>query len=107
MEFAAGGSLHDHLRARAGAPPPEPAAWRLFLQMLLGLRELHAANVLHRDVKSPNVLLDAEGNAKLGDLGVARVGDGTGRGRTARRGGAGRGGAGAVRVFGPVSRRDP
>jgi serine/threonine protein kinase len=42
-------------------------------QMLLGLAHMHARKVLHRDIKSPNVFLDADGNVRLGDLGVAKV----------------------------------
>ena len=42
--------------------------------MLLGLRQMHARKVLHRDFKTLNVFLDEGLNVKLGDLGVAKVG---------------------------------
>jgi serine/threonine protein kinase len=51
-------------------PSPPPAE-----QMLLGLRAMHARKVLHRDFKTLNVFLDEGRNVKLGDLGVAKVGD--------------------------------
>jgi NIMA (never in mitosis gene a)-related kinase 1/4/5 len=47
--------------------------WRFTLQVMLGLRDLHAKKILHRDIKTMNVFL-AEGKAvRIGDLGVART----------------------------------
>ena len=39
----------------------------------MGLHHIHQLKVLHRDIKSENIFLDARGNAKIGDLGVAKV----------------------------------
>ena len=52
---------------------PEDVAWRLILQSALGLAHIHSLKILHRDVKSENIFLDAAGNAKIGDLGVAKT----------------------------------
>ena len=41
--------------------------------MAVGLKHLHAHRVLHRDIKTQNVFLDASGNLKIGDLGLARI----------------------------------
>jgi len=38
-----------------------------------GLAYLHARNVIHRDLKADNILLTVNNNAKIGDLGVAKV----------------------------------
>lgn len=55
---------HTVLAAAAASSP----------QMLVGLHHMHGRGVLHRDLKPANVLLDACGDARIGDLGVAKVG---------------------------------
>ncbi|CAF2048662.1 mitogen-activated protein kinase homolog MMK1-like [Brassica napus] len=42
-------------------------------QLLRGLKYIHSANVLHRDLKPSNILLNANGDLKICDLGLARV----------------------------------
>lgn len=68
MEHAVGGSLLDHVRARRRLPEPEAA--RLLQQLLAALACCHARDVVHRDVKLENVLLDGEGDARLIDFGL-------------------------------------
>ena len=41
--------------------------------MVRALKTLHAMKILHRDLKSANVFLYKDGNAKLGDLNVSKV----------------------------------
>lgn len=41
-------------------------------QVCAGLREAHAQGVIHRDLKPQNVMVDASGNAKIMDFGIAR-----------------------------------
>ena len=38
--------------------------------MLKGLQFIHSAGLLHRDLKSPNLLIDKRGNLKLADFGL-------------------------------------
>ena len=39
--------------------------------MALGLKKMHENNVLHRDIKSDNILHSANGDVKISDLGFA------------------------------------
>ncbi|VAH18747.1 unnamed protein product [Triticum turgidum subsp. durum] len=66
------GTLYDLLHSNP-RPPGWPRRVRLALQTARALRTLHEAEpaVIHRDVKSANVLLDAHLDAHLGDFGLA------------------------------------
>lgn len=43
------------------------------LDIALGLRYLHKHDIVHLDLKSPNVLLNSSGQAKISDVGLART----------------------------------
>jgi serine/threonine protein kinase/tetratricopeptide (TPR) repeat protein len=72
-EFVAGGNLSAWLET----PPPWPVIQRIVRQLLEGLARMHAAGVLHRDIKPDNVLLTdadpARADAKISDLGLAKL----------------------------------
>ena len=70
MEYVSGGTLHAQLRQ--GALATERAA-QLARGIACGLEHMHALGVLHRDIKPGNVLLDANGEPKLTDFGIAKV----------------------------------
>lgn len=72
LDFMPGGSLDDRL---ANGPIPLADALRYARDVLRGLEALHAAGLVHADVKPANVLLDEEGRARLADFGVARSTD--------------------------------
>jgi serine/threonine protein kinase len=72
MAYLAGGSLQDRLD-NGGSPDPE----RLATDLLRALDHIHAAGIVHRDVKPANVLLARDGRACLTDFGVARPQDAT------------------------------
>jgi WD40 repeat protein/DNA-binding SARP family transcriptional activator/tRNA A-37 threonylcarbamoyl transferase component Bud32 len=69
MRYLRGGSLRDRLAK--GSLTAEEAAGVLD-QLVEALDVAHRAGVVHRDVKPSNILLDEEGNAYLGDFGVAK-----------------------------------
>src|SRR5262249_38919597 len=69
MELVDGGSLREWL----SSSPGWRATAKLFLQAAEGLAAAHRAGIVHRDFKPDNVLITAEGVAKVGDFGLARV----------------------------------
>lgn len=70
MEFVDGEDLWQRIE-QAGRLP-EDEAIRLILQVAEGLQEAHKHGIIHRDVKPDNILLTADGQAKLADLGLAK-----------------------------------
>lgn len=50
---------------------------RLTRQVAEGLSYAHRQGVIHRDLKPDNIFLDSEGNALLGDFGIAHIAEGT------------------------------
>jgi len=73
MEYVAGRNLADLLD---GVNRDNPLSYRRILswtqQVLKGLQAIHAAKVVHGDIKPQNVLINAEGDAKLVDFGTSR-----------------------------------
>lgn len=50
----------------------------LFLQILSGVSALHRSQIIHRDIKPPNILLRADRTIKIVDLGIAKKTDESG-----------------------------
>jgi serine/threonine protein kinase len=80
-ELAEGGSLHAKLHGVSGSenrcrPLPAGAVIRLAIDVAKAMVYLHP-NIVHRDLKSQNVLLDADGRAKVCDFGIAKFKDRT------------------------------
>ncbi|GMJ05677.1 kinase 2, PBS1-Like 3, protein kinase 2B [Hibiscus trionum] len=75
-EFMPKGSLENHLFRRG----PQPLSWAVRLKVAIGaargLSFLHdlKSQVIYRDFKASNILLDAEFNSKLSDFGLAKAG---------------------------------
>ena len=75
MEYLPSRGLSAVLAERAPLAPVDAA--RIGRQVAEALATAHAAGIVHRDVKPDNVLVTAEGSAKITDFGISRtVGDG-------------------------------
>lgn len=75
MELVEGESLRA--RIRTVGPVPEAEATRHALQIADALQYLHEEGVVHRDIKSDNVLLDRTGHVRLTDFGLSRCSEDT------------------------------
>ncbi len=71
QELCAGGDLLTYVRKRRRLK--ERVAKFVLKQILDGLYYCHSKNILHRDVKLDNILLNSEGNIKICDFGVSKV----------------------------------
>lgn len=81
MELAEGGDLFDKVEADAGLS--EDIAHAYFTQLVSGVGYMHSRGIGHRDLKPENILLDADGNLKLADFGMATLFEYNGKRKTA------------------------
>jgi hypothetical protein len=70
LELCLYGALTQHLKNAPGGLS-EPTAARLSRHLFQGLRDIHAAGILHRDIKPDNLLLTTNGVLKITDFGWA------------------------------------
>jgi hypothetical protein len=71
MEYVSGGTLKDRVLGE-GALDPD-AATKFASQIAQALGHAHEHGVIHRDIKSRNILLTETGYAKVADFGIARA----------------------------------
>jgi serine/threonine-protein kinase len=71
MEFIDGVDLKKAI-SRAGRGLPTGQAYDIVGQIAEGLEAVHEAGIIHRDLKTPNVMLDGRGVARLMDFGLAK-----------------------------------
>lgn len=69
MELIEGVTLREHI---GGGPLPAEEALQLALQIADGLAAAHDKGIVHRDVKSANILLNADRQVKILDFGLAK-----------------------------------
>ncbi|GAV62521.1 Pkinase domain-containing protein [Cephalotus follicularis] len=76
-EYMPNRSVQDHLSSRSQPPLPWAARMKIAQDAARGLSYLHEGmdfQIIFRDFKSSNILLDDQWNAKLSDFGLARLG---------------------------------
>ena len=70
MEYINGGNLYSFVKKRRKLP--EKMAKFLFRQIILGIQHIHSKNVVHRDIKLENILIDFSNNIKICDFGIGK-----------------------------------
>ncbi|XP_024922183.1 serine/threonine-protein kinase STY8 isoform X2 [Ziziphus jujuba] len=70
-EYMAGGSMYDFLKENSVLPLQ--SLLRVAIDVSKGMNYLHQSNIIHRDLKAANLLMDENGVVKVSDFGVARV----------------------------------
>jgi len=73
MEYVEGDTLKELIRRRGRLSGNEALA--ILLGLLAAVGAAHSNGVVHRDVKSQNILIDGEGRVKVADFGIAQAGD--------------------------------
>jgi len=70
LEYVPGGSVQSMLQSYG--PFEEPLIRNFIRQVLIGLSYLHGEDIIHRDIKGANILIDIKGTVKIGDFGISR-----------------------------------
>jgi eukaryotic-like serine/threonine-protein kinase len=70
FEYVKGETLKQRINRVGALDPQEAIAYAI--EVARGLGVAHARNMVHRDIKPQNVLIDEEGRAKLTDFGISR-----------------------------------
>ena len=71
MDLCTGGELFYHL-SKLKKMNEEQAKY-YFVEILLGIEHLHTLNIVYRDIKPENILLDVDGHVKIADFGLSKI----------------------------------
>ncbi|KAI1113937.1 hypothetical protein F5Y14DRAFT_197711 [Nemania sp. NC0429] len=71
-EFCEEGNLHEFLQeVGAKGRLDDFRTWKILLEVTEGLKNIHSAGFVHRDMKPSNILVGFDGTLKIGDFGLA------------------------------------
>ncbi|KAI1074666.1 kinase-like domain-containing protein [Whalleya microplaca] len=70
LEYVPGGSVQTMLNSYGALP--EPLVRSFVRQILNGLSYLHNRDIIHRDIKGANILVDNKGTIKISDFGISK-----------------------------------
>lgn len=70
LEYVPGGSITAMLNNYGAFS--EPLIRNFTRQILIGLKYLHSKNIIHRDIKGGNILIDNSGGVKISDFGISK-----------------------------------
>jgi NIMA (never in mitosis gene a)-related kinase len=74
MEYAPGGTLFEYIQHRNGRLMDEEHILQIFAQIVSALHHVHSLKILHRDLKTQNIMLSRKRNViKVGDFGISKV----------------------------------
>ena len=71
MEYICAGDLLSYIKKRSKLT--EPVSKFIFKQIILALQYIHSHNIVHRDIKLDNILIDLDNNIKICDFGVSKI----------------------------------
>ena len=98
MEYLNGSDLKTRMKTGEHFSDEELQRW--WNQMVDALNYTHGQDIVHRDIKPSNIFVDAEGNAKLLDFGIAKVRDSISATQTGQK-------LGTLMYMSPEQVRDP
>ena len=71
MEYICAGDLLSYIKKRSKLT--EAVSKFIFRQIILALKYIHNHNIVHRDIKLDNILIDLDNNIKICDFGVSKI----------------------------------
>ncbi|GAB9476690.1 Serine/threonine-protein phosphatase 6 regulatory ankyrin repeat subunit, partial [Globisporangium polare] len=72
-EYAPNGNLLEYLKKRKASNNSKHEMWQKLHEVALGLQHMHSLNIVHNDLKCDNILVGANGEAKIIDFGLSSL----------------------------------